>query len=163
MGFLLNKGSERQKEMLSVLKFCTEQALNGNFWVLFLVLFYFFKRQKGEMCCGCCFSVWSAQLWIPIGGLIQGLFHHRCQVQFPRTEHLPQGPCSCESSFVGTTLPIVQREKLRNRNSSRIQELAFGELPLWRGFCVCFLALVSICISHIIFILLDYRKLGSGK
>ena len=33
--------------MSSVLKFCTEQALNGNFWVLFLVLFYFFKRQKG--------------------------------------------------------------------------------------------------------------------
>ena len=41
MGFVLNKGSERQKEM-SVLKFCTEQALNGNFWVLFLVLFCFF-------------------------------------------------------------------------------------------------------------------------
>jgi len=61
MGFLLNKGSERQKEM-SVLKFCTEQALNGNFGVLFLVLFCFFKRQKGEMCCSCCFSVWSAHL-----------------------------------------------------------------------------------------------------
>lgn len=42
---------------------------------------------------------------------------------------------------------MVQREKLRNSNSSRIQELASSELPLWRGFCDCFLALVSICIS----------------
>lgn len=77
------------------------------------------------------------------------------------TSHKVRAPES--SHFVGTTLPIVQREKLRNRNSSRIQELAFDELPVWRGFCVCFLALVSICISHIVFILLDYRKLGSGK
>ena len=63
MGFLLNKGSERQKEILPILKFCTEQALNGNFLVLFLVFFFFFsKRQKEEICCSCCFSVWSAHL-----------------------------------------------------------------------------------------------------
>ena len=47
MGFLLNKGSERQKEILSILKFCTEQALNGNFLVLFLVGFFFsIDRRK---------------------------------------------------------------------------------------------------------------------
>ena len=48
MGFLLNKGSERQKEILSILKFCTEQALNGNFLVLFLVGFFFFQETEGR-------------------------------------------------------------------------------------------------------------------
>ena len=46
MGFLLNKGSERQKEILPILKFCTEQALNGNFLVLFLFFVFFFPRYR---------------------------------------------------------------------------------------------------------------------
>ena len=140
------------------MKFCTEQALNGNFLVLFGFIFGFVpflsdRRERHIVLTA--FLPGAPTSESSLAGvrvcftIVVKFSSYRlntsCRARAPGSF----SPVSPYNSPKEAGTATVQLEKLR---SLTLQDPRAGVAnSFWRGFCLCFLALISVCIPHIFF------------